>query len=95
MAMAIQGDTQRARNARRKRLRTSEPETSATALLRPREAAHELGVAEKTLETWRLLGSGPVFIRLSARCVRYAPADLRAFCDSRKARSTSDSGAAR
>lgn len=40
-------------------------------LLTPEEAAAKLAVAAQTLAHWRVRGTGPAFIHLSARCVRY------------------------
>lgn len=47
------------------------------------EAAEQLGVAERTLQTWRHRGSGPAYIRISSRCVRYRQRDLNAWLESR------------
>lgn len=59
-------------------------------LLRPDDAARFLGVEPRTLETWRYRGGGPVFVRISASCVRYDIADLDNWIAERKRRSTSD-----
>lgn len=48
----------------------------STNLLTPKEAAVFLRVAEKTLEGWRSKGTGPKFLRLGRRTVRYLQADL-------------------
>jgi len=40
-------------------------------LLTPEEAAARLAVAVQTLAHWRVRGSGPSYVYLSARCVRY------------------------
>lgn len=49
------------------------------ALLNQRQAAARLGLAPRTLESFRFKGGGPPFVRISARCVRYRPADLDAW----------------
>lgn len=36
-------------------------------LLTPRQLAARWGLSEKTLERWRMLGSGPVFLKLGGR----------------------------
>ena len=54
-------------------------------------AAHYVGVARQTLEKWRVAGGGPVFYKIGA-LVRYRQADLDAWLDSRRRRSTSDHG---
>jgi predicted DNA-binding transcriptional regulator AlpA len=61
-------------------------------LLTPSEAAAYLGVTTKALENWRGTGTGPSFIRLSARCVRYAREDLEAHIWGSRRRSTADAG---
>ena len=38
-----------------------------TILLSPRELASRWGLSEKTLERWRMLGTGPVFLKLGGR----------------------------
>jgi predicted DNA-binding transcriptional regulator AlpA len=47
-------------------------------LLTQRDLARLLGLAESTMETWRLVGKGPRFIRLAAhRHVRYPAEEVR------------------
>jgi len=58
-------------------------------LLPTRRAAAHLGLSPRTLERWRVLGTGPVFRRLG-RCIRYAVADLEAFAAARVRVSTSE-----
>ncbi|WP_247422778.1 helix-turn-helix transcriptional regulator [Ralstonia pseudosolanacearum] len=36
-------------------------------LLSPRQLASRWGLSEKTLERWRMLGTGPMFLKLGAR----------------------------
>lgn len=36
-------------------------------LLSPRQLAARWGLSEKTLERWRMLGTGPVFLKLGSR----------------------------
>jgi predicted DNA-binding transcriptional regulator AlpA len=46
-------------------------------LLNQRQAAARLGLGSpRTLESWRLRGFGPAFVRLSSRLVRYRVSDL-------------------
>ncbi len=48
------------------------------SLLTERDLAKVLGLRPSTLETWRLLGKGPTFIRLSGRRhVRYPAEEVR------------------
>lgn len=48
-------------------------------LLNTDEAAACLGTTKRTLEAWRTVGSGPAFVKLGGRLVRYRPCDLEAF----------------
>lgn len=45
-----------------------------------KEAAKLLGMSHRTLEDWRLTGTGPRFI-LFGRTVRYRMSDLKLFMD--------------
>ena len=38
-----------------------------TELLSPRQLAARWGLSEKTLERWRMLGTGPAFLKLGSR----------------------------
>lgn len=57
-------------------------------LLTPREVAAMLGISDKTLERWRGTGEGPLFVRLSGKCVRYRREDVEEFVTTRIATST-------
>jgi predicted DNA-binding transcriptional regulator AlpA len=59
-------------------------------LLDVREAAQRLGLSKSTLDKMRCSGRGPRFIRATDRAVRYDPADLAAFANDRRRRSTSE-----
>ncbi|OGI41832.1 MAG: hypothetical protein A2150_00515 [Candidatus Muproteobacteria bacterium RBG_16_64_11] len=48
----------------------------ADALIDEAQAAEFLGLSIKTLQKWRHTGSGPEFLRLSARCIRYRRREL-------------------
>jgi len=48
-------------------------------LLTPSEAADKLAVSAQTLAHWRVRGSGPEFVHLSARCVRYPEISLESW----------------
>ncbi|NYZ16873.1 helix-turn-helix domain-containing protein [Azospirillum sp. RWY-5-1] len=56
------------------------------------EAAELLGVAPQTLAHWRVRGTGPRYITLSARCVRYRASDIRTWLDDRAKDSTAENG---
>jgi predicted DNA-binding transcriptional regulator AlpA len=61
-------------------------------LLRENEAAGFLGFSVRALQNWRVRGGGPVYVKVSARSVRYRRADLLAWTQARIRRSTSDIG---
>ena len=48
-------------------------------LLNTKQAARTLGVSHRTLEDWRCTGSGPRFLKLGNRMVRYRLSDLQEF----------------
>ena len=58
-------------------------------------AARFLALTIRTLQGWRYRGGGPVYVRVSARCIRYRRADLRAWAEARLRTSTSDAGGGR
>lgn len=53
-------------------------------LLMPEAVADELGIAPATLAAWRSRGTGPAFVKLGARLVRYRRADLSAYIASHR-----------
>jgi len=57
-------------------------------LLTQREAALALRLSERTLERWRVSGTGPKFVRLNHR-IRYRQEDLDAHVAARVVASTS------
>lgn len=57
--------------------------------LTQREAAALLRLSERTLERYRLSGTGPAFVKLGRRVV-YRAADLTAFTEAHTYRSTSE-----
>lgn len=59
-------------------------------MLTPEEAGTLLGVAPQTLAHWRARGSGPAYVLLSARCVRYDESVLRAWLTERVQHSTAE-----
>jgi predicted DNA-binding transcriptional regulator AlpA len=61
-------------------------------LLTTRAAAGILKMSHRTLESFRLRGGGPRYVRLSRRAVRYHPADLDAWIEESRRSSTSDAG---
>jgi excisionase family DNA binding protein len=70
------------------------PAPNIPKLLNVKETAELLGVSPSYLNKLRLISSeGPPFVKLGAR-VCYDPADLAAWVNSQKRRSTSDTGEA-
>ena len=55
-------------------------------------SAEFLGVSTRALQAWRYRGGGPLYIRISARAVRYRLRDLINFAEQRVRSSTSDQG---
>jgi hypothetical protein len=53
-------------------------------------AARFLGVKPRCLEQYRIKGGGPVFVRLSSRCVRYRIRDLQTYIHERLQNSTAE-----
>jgi len=60
-------------------------------LLTQREAALALRLSERTLERWRVQGTGPRFVRLN-HSIRYRQQDLDAHVAARVVSSTSQKG---
>jgi endogenous inhibitor of DNA gyrase (YacG/DUF329 family) len=61
-------------------------------LLSVTETADLIGCSSSQLNKWRMVGEGPPFMKLGAR-VLYNPADLAAWLEEQKRRSTQDTGA--
>jgi len=61
-------------------------------LLSTHQAGKFLGLSRRTLEKKRIDGSGPEYFRISSRCVRYAPEDLREWLNSLKKQNTYELG---
>lgn len=64
--------------------------TDPDALLDEVQAGAFLGLTPRALQAMRQRGGGPLFVRISSRCIRYRRRDLIAWTESRLARSTSD-----
>ena len=63
---------------------------SAGSFVDTRQAAELIGMSSRTLEKWRVEGTGPPFLKLGRR-VLYSRADLEAWLLSRRRHSTSES----
>ncbi|MDR3606243.1 MAG: helix-turn-helix domain-containing protein [Oligoflexia bacterium] len=64
------------------------------ALLTEQQAAAFIGFTPRALQSWRCRGGGPVFVRVSARAIRYRLRDLMSWVEERLRSSTSDKGGA-
>lgn len=60
----------------------------AEPLLTPPEAAALLSVGVRTLERWRREGSGPVYLQLSRKTIRYRQTAILAFVYDSERRNT-------
>jgi len=60
------------------------------ALMTEVAAGNFLGVGKRAMQNWRLQGTGPKFVRISSRCIRYRKRDLITYADERLRCSTSD-----
>lgn len=58
-------------------------------LLTPQEVGDMLGLTERTLERWRIIGEGPRYAKLSRSTVRYSATDVAAFISVRLKANTS------
>jgi len=58
-------------------------------LLTPQEVGEMLGLTERTLERWRIIGEGPRYAKLSRSTVRYSATDVAAFISVRLKANTS------
>lgn len=65
------------------------PSPLDATFLTQREAATLLRLSERTLERYRLSGTGPLFVKLGRRVV-YRASDLWAFAEAHTHRSTSE-----
>ena len=61
-------------------------------LLSTSEAAKMINTSRRYLENLRIVGGGPVFVRLSSKLVRYRIEDLTEWIEDRTRSSTSDPG---
>ena len=62
------------------------------ALIDEKAAAEFLRLNVRTMQGFRHRGGGPLYVRLSSRCIRYRRVDLRQWAEERLRTSTSDPG---
>lgn len=65
------------------RLKSNLSETELDQLMDERAAADVLCYSVRALQNWRYRGGGPLFIKVSARSVRYRRRDLLAWVEAR------------
>jgi predicted DNA-binding transcriptional regulator AlpA len=70
---------------------TTAPLTETDVLLTESRAATLLSVTRRTLQAWRMRGTGPRYVRISSRCVRYSYDELITWIESRSRSSTAES----
>ncbi len=73
------------------KLENDSSDTSRVLLTR-KQAAEYLNCSQRFLEMRAIRGGGPIYIKCSARCVRYRLIDLEQWVQDRVRSSTSDSG---
>lgn len=61
-------------------------------LIRSIEVAAILGVANTTLEAWRIKGKGPRFLKVGKGAIRYDRKDVAEWIEAQKVSSTSEYG---
>jgi len=59
-------------------------------LINENHASQFLGLSPRTLQSFRYRGTGPKYIRLSSRCIRYRRFDLKEWSDSHIRSNTSE-----
>jgi hypothetical protein len=69
--------------------RTRTPQYNSDELLTPDKAAKVLSLSVKTLANMRSAGSGPIFIKMANRTIRYRYSDLKIFIANSVKRNTS------
>lgn len=71
----------------------SDAATLEPFLISEEQAAELIGLTPRFLQARRYQGTGPPFVRISSRCIRYRPDDIRRWAADRLVNSTSDPGA--
>lgn len=66
------------------------PYNTQDVLLTEQQAATLMNVNPRTLQKWRVKGGGPLFVRISRRCIRYRPKDITDWTQNRVKSSTSE-----
>ena len=59
-------------------------------MINEHEAAIYIGHSVRALQNWRVRGGGPIYVKVSARSIRYRRRDLVAWVESRLVSNTSE-----
>jgi predicted DNA-binding transcriptional regulator AlpA len=73
--------------------RTAPEADDPDMLFREDRAADLLDVENRTLQAWRRKGTGPRYVRISARCVRYSRRELMRWIQERQRSATTEPAA--
>ncbi|MGL3709339.1 helix-turn-helix transcriptional regulator [Leptospirillum ferriphilum] len=71
-------------------LKLTHSELELKKVLPPNEAGEYLGISPLTLANWRVVGKGPLFVRLSPRKIGYRISDLDKWLSERVFSSTTE-----
>ena len=77
-------------NPERKMIENPPEVPQKVILVDEKEAARMLGYTIRALQSWRLQGRGPKFVRVSAKSIRYRVQDLESWAAARLVQSTSE-----
>ncbi len=69
---------------------TSQDLTDPDQLLTEKEAASILCYTPRALQNWRVRGGGPLYVKVSARSIRYRRRDLNQWVEERLRRHSSE-----
>lgn len=72
--------------------KTLPQKTPQAVLWTEKETARYIGFDARTLQSWRMKGTGPRYVQISPRCIRYRPEDINQWIEQKLRRSTSDQG---
>lgn len=62
----------------------------AEIYLNERQAAQKIGVTASAMQSWRLRGDGPPFVKISCRCIRYSESAIDDWMLTRECKSTAE-----
>ena len=71
-------------------IQATDETTNNRDLITEKSVARELSLSPRTLRNWRVLGIGPPYVKISARCIRYRRSDIETWSNNLTQSSTSD-----